>query len=119
LDNIQDGWYNINVYINLDKGIFEVKINDEIFEVIKGGKRYKKLNNKLISTDEDISWFKPFVHSDGTIFNTTYYIGALGKKYGTMLNKILKNGVEDPYICVNTKIENVQLFTKELAYHEY
>lgn len=119
LDNIQDGWYNINVYINLDKGIFEVKINDEIFEVIKEGTRYKVVDGELISSNEDISWFKPFVHSDGTIFNTTYYIGALGKKYGTMLNKILKNGVEDPYICVNTKIENVQLFTKELAYHEY
>jgi hypothetical protein len=119
LDNIQDGWYNINVYINLDKGIFELKINDEIYEVIKDGKRYKKLNDELISTDEDISWFKQFEHSDGTIFNTTYYFGALGKKYGTVLNKILKNGAEDPYVCVNGKIENVQLYTKELEYYEY
>lgn len=119
LDNIQDGWYNINVYINLDKGIFELKINDEIYEVIKDEKRYKKLNDELINTDEDISWFKQFEHSDGTIFNTTYYFGALGKKYGTVLNKILKNGVEDPYVCVNGKIENVQLYTKELDYYEY
>ena len=57
LDNIQDGWYNINVYINLDKGIFEVKINDEIFEVIKEGTRYKIVDGKLVSSNEDISWF--------------------------------------------------------------
>lgn len=28
LDDIQDGWYNINVAIDLDKAIFEVRIND-------------------------------------------------------------------------------------------
>jgi hypothetical protein len=43
----------------------------------------------------------------------------LGKKYGTLLNKVLKNGIEDPYVCVNAKLENIQIYTKELKYHEY
>jgi len=92
LDDIQDGWYNINVSIDLDKALFEVRINDTI---------YKTIN------ENTHPWFKPYVSSNGTTFNTTYYIGTLGKKYGTTLNKILHNSPYDPYTCKNSKFENM------------
>ena len=104
LDDIQSGWYNINVYINLDKAIFELRINDIVYQTIN---------------EETHSWFKPYVSSDGTTFNTTYYIGVLGKKYGTILNSILKNSVRDPYSCKNSKIENMSIYNRELSYYEY
>lgn len=102
--DIQDGWYNINVYINLDEAIFQVRINDIIYETI---------------SEETHEWFKPYVSSDGTTFNSTYYLGCLGKKYGTTLNKILKNAIFDPYVCKNSKIENLIIHTKKLDYFEY
>ena len=34
LDDIQDGWYNINVAIDLDSAKFEVRINDKIYQTI-------------------------------------------------------------------------------------
>ena len=104
LDDIQDGWYNINVYIDLDKAIFQVRINDFIYDTIN---------------EETHSWFKPFVSSNGTTFNSTYYVGCLGKKYGTTLNKILKNSLYDPYVCKNSKIENMTIYTKRLEYYQY
>jgi hypothetical protein len=104
LSTIQDGWYNINVYINLDEAIFQVRVNDKIYETIDESTHF---------------WFRPFVSSNGTTFNSTYYLGCLGKKYGTTLNKILKNSVYDPYVCKDSKIENLTIYTKKLDYHEY
>ena len=101
LDDIQNGWYNINVYINLDEAIFEVRINDKL---------YKSYKDK---------YFEPYVSSNGTVFATTYYIGTLGKKYGLTLNTILKNGIYDPYVCKDSKIENMSIYNKKLSLHEY
>ena len=104
LQDIQEGWYNINVAIDLDEAVFEVRINDNIYERI----------------DESThSWFIPHVSSNGTVFNSTYYIGCLGKKYGSTLNQILKNGQIDPYVCKNSKLENTQIFNRKLEYYEY
>ncbi|MBO5826980.1 MAG: hypothetical protein J6R59_00680 [Paludibacteraceae bacterium] len=120
LDDVQTGWYNFNIYVDLESAIFELKINDEIYEVIKDGKHYKNSNGTLVVDDEiDMSWFKPYISANDTIFNTTYYVGVVGKKYGTILNNVLKNGAEDPYISKNTKIENVHLYTKKLNFHQY
>ena len=104
LKDIQTGWYNINVSVDLDKAKFEVRINDEIYETI---------------TEDTHSWFKPFMHGNGSIFNATYYIGCLGKKYGTTINKILNNSFYDPYICKNSKIENLSIYNRALKYNEY
>lgn len=104
LDDIQDGWYNINVAIDLDSAKFEVRINDKIYQTIN---------------EQSHFWFKPFVSSNGTTFNSTYYIGTLGKKYGTTLNKILHNSAYDPYTCKNSKFENMQIHNKSLKYYEY
>lgn len=104
LQDIQDGWYNINVAIDLDKAEFVVRINDIIHETIN---------------EKTHSWFKPYVSSNGTTFSTTYYIGCIGKKYGTTLNKILKNSAYDPYVCKNAKLDNLRIHTKSLDYYEY
>lgn len=102
LVDIQTGWYNINVHINLDKAKFEVKINDIPFD--------NRNNSKH---------FLPYVNSNGTIFDTTYYFGQLGKKYGTTMNNILSDVLTDPYMCKNSKTENTKIYTKSLSYHEY
>lgn len=104
LADIQQGWYNINVMIDLDAAIFELRINDIIYETIN---------------EKTHSWFKPFVSSNGTTFDSTYYLGCVGKKYGTTLNKILKNAPFDPYVCKNSKIDRLTIHNKRLDYYEY
>lgn len=104
LEDIQEGWYNINVAIDLDEAIFEVRVNDIILETIN---------------ESTHSWFLPHVSSNGTVFNSTYFIGCLGKKYGTTLNGILKNGLFDPYICKNTKLSRMSIYNRKLEYYEY
>lgn len=104
LSNIQEGWYNINVEVDLDNSLFEIKINDIVYETI---------------TNETHPQFQPYMNSDGSLFNNTYYVGVLGKKYGTILNNILKNSPTDPYLCKNTKIKNISIYNKKLSYHEY
>lgn len=104
LIDIQEGWYNINVAIDLDEATFEVRINDIILETIN---------------ESSHSWFLPHVSSNGTVFNSTYFIGCLGKKYGTTLNGILKNGIIDPYICKNSKLQHMQIYNRKLEYYEY
>lgn len=104
LQDVQQGWYNINVAIDLDDAVFEVRVNDIVLERI----------------DESThSWFLPHVSSNGTVFNSTYFIGCLGKKYGTTLNGILKNGVFDPYVCKNSKLSRMSIYNRKLDYYEY
>ena len=90
--------------IDLDEATFEVRINDIILETIN---------------EASHSWFLPHVSSNGTVFNSTYFIGCLGKKYGTTLNGILKNGIIDPYICKNSKLQHMQIYNRKLEYYEY
>lgn len=104
LQDLQDGWYNINVKIDLDAAIFQLRINDEIFERVDQNSHW---------------WFRPNESSNGTIFSTNYYLGVLGKKYGTTLNKILKNSAYDPYACKNLIVDKLIIHKKDLDYHEY
>ena len=104
LEDIQDGWYNINVEVDLEKAEFIVRINDEIHEVVN---------------EETHSWFKPYESANGTTFTTSYYLGILGKKYGTTMNKLLKNSPYDPYTCKNLMIEKLSIHNRRLSYYEY
>ena len=104
LKDIQEGWYNVNVMIDLDEAIFEVRVNDNILNRI---------------TEKTHSWFLPHVSSNGTVFNSTYYIGCLGKKYGTTLNDILKNAPYDPYVCKHGKLSRMSIYNRKLDYYEY
>ena len=104
LDDIQDGWYNINVAIDLDEATFEVRVNDVVLDTI---------------SEKTHSWFLPHVSSNGTVFNSSYFIGRLGKKYGTTLNNIIKNAIYDPYICKDAKIAHTQIYNKKLEFFEY
>lgn len=104
ISDVQAGWYNINVAIDLKKAIFELRINDTIYSIINS---------------ENNSLFIKNVNADGIIFNTTYYIGCIGKQYGTTLNDVLSSNIYDPYICKNCRIENMSIYTKTLSYYEY
>ena len=104
LNDIQEGWYNINVEIDLDEAKFEVRVNDIILDTIN---------------ETTHKWFLPHVSSNGTVFNSTYFIGCLGKKYGTTLNGILKNGITDPYVCKNSKLRHMQIYNRKLEFYEY
>ena len=104
ISDIQQGWYNINAMVDLDSAQFQVRINDIILETIN---------------EKTHSWFKPYVSSNGTVFDSTYYIGIIGKKYGTLLNNITKNAPYDPYVCKNSKIDNLNIHNKRLDYYEY
>lgn len=101
ISDVQEGIYNINAEIDIDKAKFEIKINDEVFETIG-----------------ENEWFIPYVESNGTMFTDTYFIGCLGKKYGSTLNKILKRKI-DPYMCKNTAINRCSVYRKVLSFAEY
>ena len=101
ISDVQEGVYNINAAIDIDNATFEIKINDEVYD--KFGEN---------------EWFIPYVESDGTMFTDTYFIGCLGKKYGSTLNSILKRKV-DPYLCKNTAVNRCSIYTKNLTIGEY
>lgn len=105
LTEAQEGWYNVNVELDMDEAKYAIKINDNLV-----GSYDKSTHKKFI----------PHVHSNTTIFDGTYYFGSVGKRYGTTLNEIL-NGDQtvDPYASKNSKCENTTLYTKVLDYHEY
>lgn len=100
----QEGWYNINMEVDMDNAIFRVKINDEVYGEIS------YLTN---------SSFMRYTHTNTSIFENSYYIGTIGKEYGTTLHEILSDLLYDPYALKNSKIENITLYNKKLAYHEY
>lgn len=100
----QEGWYNINMEVDMDNAIFRIKINDELY------KELSYLTNPN---------FARYTHTNDSIFNSSYYIGVVGKEYGTTLHDILSDASYDPYALLNTKIENTTLYNKKLAYHEY
>lgn len=105
LTEAQEGWYNINVVVDTDNAEFIIKINDDTVG---------SYNNTTHN------FFKPYLHNINTIFDSNYYFGTLGKKYGSTLGEII--GVVsnmDPYSVINTKIEHANLYTKVLSYHEY
>lgn len=102
LEDAQTGWYNINVFVDLDAAKFEVKIND---------KDYANRNESMN--------FLPYVNSYGNIFDLSYYVGAVGRNYGTTMHRILYDELDDRYACNNCKMENTMVFTKRLSYHEY
>lgn len=100
----EKGWYNFNILVDLEEAKFEVRINDTILETI----------------DYDtLSYFEPYRNANGTVFDSTYYFGILGKKYGKPFNTILTDDLFDPYAFNNSKIENISIFNKTLEYYEY
>ena len=100
LVDAQNGWYNINVNIDSESGAFNIKINDKIVAELELDSKYS--------------------HYNPLLFNSNYYYGILGKRYGTTLNEILDtNYVYDPYVCKNCKAENTTLYTRNLSYYEY
>lgn len=103
ISKIQRGWYNINAAIDLDKAIFEIKINDELYQ----------------SYAQDNTYFYPNCYPNGGVFQYSYYMGCLGKKYGDRLNSLLSGLKFDPYAIRNTKVENCTLYNRPLKLHEY
>ena len=105
LRDAQEGWYNINVEIDMNEATLEIKVNDEVIG------KYNNTSHPL---------FRPHSHTNTTIFGYNYYFGIIGKRYGTTLGEILKApGGKEPYAITNTKCENATLYRKTLAYHEY
>lgn len=101
----QKGWYNINVAVDLDNAIFEVKINDKVISYID--------NNTN-------SEFYKYSHYNNLIFDSSYYLGIVGKQYGTTLNEILNgHSVYDSYSCKNSKVENTSIIRRNISYYEY
>lgn len=105
LKEAQEGWYNINAEVDTDNAVFTIKIND--IEVAS------------FSNDTNPEFLK-HQHPAQIIFDSTYYLGVVGKKYGTILSEILNSGFAfDPYAMRNTKLENTTLYNKTLSYYEY
>lgn len=105
LKEAQQGWYNINVEVDMDEARFEIKINDATIG------KYNNTTHPL---------FRPHTHTNTTIFGYNYYFGIIGKRYGTTLGEILKApSSKEPYAITNIKCENTTLYKKTLNYHEY
>lgn len=105
LKEAQEGWYNINVEIDTENAIFNIKINDYTVA---------QYNNSTHSN------FIPYRHTNVSIFDADYYFGTIAKRYGTTLNEILNgNSKIDPYAIINTKAENTVVYNRILSYYEY
>lgn len=105
LKESEEGWYNINVEINMPEAYYRIKVND-----------------KLVA--EFANWnypdiFKKHSRSANIVFDNTYYFGTIGKRYGTTLNEILSDQKVDPYAILNTKTENTTLYNTSLEYYQY
>lgn len=105
LNEAQEGWYNINVMADLNEAVYEIKIND--------------ITVAIYNTDNTPN-FKKHLYTNISSLDGIYYLGTLGKQYGTTLNEILKgNSYIDPYAWKNSKIEYTTIYNKILKYHEY
>lgn len=105
LKTAQEGWYNINIELDLEKAIYKIKINDKLVF---------SANSLTHSTI-----FKEHGNVFNNMFENTYYIGVLGKQYGTTLHEIISDDVYDPYACQNSKMNNTTIYNRRLKYHEY
>lgn len=105
LNEIEEGWYNIDVKIDIDNAIYQIKINDGIVADFNS---------------ENIPEFKKHRYTNVSLLDGVYYLGTLGKRYGTTLNEILKGHHHyDPYAWKNSKVRNTTLYNKTLDYYEY
>lgn len=105
LADAQEGWYNINVEVDMDNAKFIVKIND----IVHGS--YNSETNPE---------FKKYSRTLNSIFDGTYYFGIMGKKHGTTLGEIINSHLKyDPYTIKNTKTENTVIYNRALSYYEY
>lgn len=105
MKEITEGWYNINLEVDSDNAIFKVKINDTTVAAF---------------SSENTENFIKHKYPEPLIFDSSYYFGVLGKKYGTTLNEILYDDFAfDPYAVKNTKAENTTLYNRALSYYEY
>lgn len=100
LFDIQEGWYNIDIRIDVTKGVFKIRINDD-------------LKDELTFTPIDN-------YRNSNIFDGIYYFGTIGKRYGATLNEIL-NGkyTNDPYALNEVHTENTTFYNKILSHYEY
>lgn len=128
LDDFVEGWYNINVSIDLIEADFTIRLNDNIYKRIFYDKDEKKVfsidstspytNNK--KEESRYRLFRPFAGISYQPFSHSYYLGTTPKKYGFTMNDVLKNGEEhDPYTCKNAEMENTIFITKALSLSEY
>lgn len=112
ISDIQTGWYNINVSIDLNLAEFIIKINDIEYQRIS-----------YLDTNQDgtkkYPWFNPYLFASGSLFDSTYYLGCVGKKYGVTLNNIINRKFRDAYICKNAKLKNTQIHTTNLSFSNY
>lgn len=105
LNDAQEGWYNINVEIDIDNAKFIIKINDKVHGSY---------------TSETNPEFKKFTRTLNSIFDGVYYYGVTGKKHGTTLGEIVNSHLKyDPYAIKDTKTENTVIYNRPLSYYEY
>lgn len=108
LATAQEGWYNINVEVDIDNARFIIKIND----IING---YYDANTPGISEK-----FIKYRNDLNSPFDGSYYYGVLGKKHGSTLGEILYPNLKyDPYVINHSKTENTTIYKRKLGYYEY
>lgn len=105
LSDAQEGWYNINVEVDIDNAKFIIKLNDKIHG------SYDSATNPE---------FKKYTRTLNSIFDGVYYYGIMGKKHGTTLGEIINPQLKyDAYAIRNTKTENTVIYNRPLSYYEY
>lgn len=105
LSDAQEGWYNINVEVDIDNAKFIIKLNDKVHG------SYDSVTNPE---------FKKYTRTLNSIFDGVYYYGIMGKKHGTTLGEIINPQLKyDAYAIRNTKTENTVIYNRPLSYYEY
>lgn len=105
LNDAQEGWYNINVEVDIDNAKFIIKLNDKVHGSY---------------TSETNPEFKKYTKTLNSIFDGVYYYGITAKKHGTTLGEIVNSHLKyDPYAIKDTKTENTVIYNRPLSYYEY
>jgi hypothetical protein len=105
LTEIEEGWYSINVDIDMDEAIYNIKINDITVASYNSS---------------SIPYFIKHQYTNISLLDGIYYIGTLPKQHGTTMNEILLGDSRfDPYSWKNSKIRNTTIYNKTLSLYEH
>ena len=105
LNEIEEGWYSINVDIDMDEAIYTIKINDI---------------TAASYNSSSVPYFTKHQYTNVSLLDGIYYIGTLPKQHGTTMNEILLGDSRyDPYSWKNSKIRNTTIYNKTLSLYEH
>lgn len=120
--SLRRGWYNVNVFADLDDAVFEVRVDDRVlgrvqYDPAEDATVYEDASGR--SADPRHAFFARGANSLSTSLSHPFIVGAAAAGHGASLEEVLVNGEDgvDPYGIRNATIERLSVFTRRLPLH--